>query len=203
MDRRVRKNNHAKRLWLELKFIGESDAKKNGFSLGEDIFVEAVLNQTYPAGHGRDPGTAGRSSVSRRPRRMAGAFSGATMAVIVGYILQVTGGNYRIPFFMAGGAYLLALLIIQLLVPKVMPLGDVDDLPPRVFSIGSFVGFGFMGSIFGAFGGWCTGLISRTSGSGLLKYMALGAAIGVVTGIISGIVITNAGLKTKPEVRAG
>ena len=36
------------------------------------------------------------------------------MAVIVGYLLQVTGGNYRVPFFIAGGAYLTALLIIHL-----------------------------------------------------------------------------------------
>jgi hypothetical protein len=35
------------------------------------------------------------------------------------------------------------------------------------------------------------------SGSGLLKYMALGAAVGVITGIISGIVITGSGAKAQ------
>jgi hypothetical protein len=73
----------------------------------------------------------------------------------------------------------------------------VDAAPAKPFSIGTIVGFGFMGSIFGAFGGWCVGLISRVSGSGLLEYMALGAAIGVVTGMISGIVITSSGVKTR------
>jgi len=128
---------------------------------------------------------------------MAGAFNGATMAVIVGYILEVTHSNYRIPFFIAGSAYLIALLIIHLLVPRMEPVNYVDVVAAKPFSIGTTVGFGFMGSIFGSFGGWCTGLISRVSGSGLLKYMALGAVIGVVTGIVSGIVITSSGRKVE------
>ncbi len=132
---------------------------------------------------------------------MAGAFNGATMAVIVGYILEVTHGNYRIPFFIAGSAYLTALLIIHLLVPRFEPVNYVDAAAAKPFSLGTIVGFGFMGSIFGSFGGWCLGLISRVSGSGLLKYMALGAAIGVVTGAIGGIAITNAAAGSKPEVR--
>jgi H+/Cl- antiporter ClcA len=128
---------------------------------------------------------------------MAGAFNGATMAVIVGYILEVTHSNYRIPFFIAGTAYLIALLIMHLLVPRIEPVNYSDAVAAKPFSIGTIVGFGFMGSIFGAFAGWCTGLISRASGSGLLKYMALGAAIGVVAGIISGIVITSAGVRSR------
>ena len=105
---------------------------------------------------------------------MAGAFNGATIAVIVGYILQVTGGNYKIPFFIAGGSYLVALLIIHLLVPKLEPVADLEGLDIKPVSVGSFVGFGFMGLIFGAFSGWCIGLISRVSGSGLLEFMAIG-----------------------------
>jgi hypothetical protein len=80
------------------------------------------------------------------------------------------------------------------------PVDYVDGAAAKPFSIGTIVGFGFMGSIFGSFGGWCTGLISRVSGSGLLKYMALGAVIGVVIGVISGVVITSAGAGSKPEV---
>jgi hypothetical protein len=131
---------------------------------------------------------------------MAGAFNGATMAVIVGYILEVTNSNYRIPFFIAGTAYLIALLIIHLLVPKIQQVNYVDPAAAKPLSIGTIVGFGFMGSIFGAFGGWCTGLISRASGSGLLKYMALGAVIGVVIGILCGVAITSAGTRPKPGV---
>jgi hypothetical protein len=71
----------------------------------------------------------------------------------------------------------------------------VDAVAAKPFSLGTIVGFGFMGSIFGSFAGWCTGLLSRVSGSGLLKYMAVGAGVGVITGIISGMVITSAGRK--------
>jgi hypothetical protein len=122
---------------------------------------------------------------------MAGAFTGATMAVIVGYILQVTGGNYRIPFIIGGTAYLTALLIIHLLVPRIEPIGDVEHVPARPLSIGTIVGFGFMGIIFGSFAGWCTGILSRVSGPHLLEYMALGALVGSIIGVISGLIITS------------
>ena len=45
---------------------------------------------------------------------------GMLMAKIVGYLLQWTG-SYRIPFFIAGGAYLVALGIIHLLTPRLEP----------------------------------------------------------------------------------
>src|SRR5207244_2503236 len=119
---------------------------------------------------------------------MAGAFAGSTMAVIVGYVLQVTG-SYRVPFFIAGGAYLTALLIIHLLVPKLEQAESETEVSP--FSVGTIVGFGFVGGIFGSFTGWCIGIVSRVTGPNLLKHMALGAAVGVVIGIISGLVITS------------
>jgi H+/Cl- antiporter ClcA len=90
-----------------------------------------------------------------------------------------------------------ALLIIHLLVPRVEPLGEVDDAVPQPFSVGSIVGFGFVGSIFGSFGGWCVGLLSRTSGSHLLEYMATGLVVGAVIGVISGVLITSAGAKAQ------
>src|SRR4029077_4472227 len=99
------------------------------------------------------------------------------MAVIVGYILQGPGGNYRIPFLIGGSAYLTALLIIHLLVPKIEPI-DVEPVAARAFSGGPQVGFGFMGIIFGSFGGWCVGILSRVSGPHLLEYMAIGALAG-------------------------
>jgi hypothetical protein len=130
---------------------------------------------------------------------MAGAFAGSTMAVIVGYILQVTGGNYRVPFYIAGSAYLIALLIIHLLVPRLEPVEDIDRAPARPFSLGTIVGFGFVGGIFGSFTGWCVGLLSHVTGSGLLRYMAIGAIIGVVTGIVSGIAITSSATARSPR----
>jgi len=51
---------------------------------------------------------------------MAGAIGGMLIATIVGHTLQWTG-SYMIPFLMAGFAYLLALVAIQLLVPKLEP----------------------------------------------------------------------------------
>jgi ACS family hexuronate transporter-like MFS transporter len=167
----------AKNLWLAVGLIGLAAAAHQGFSA--NIFT--TVSDMFPRrAVGSVVGIGG----------MAGAFAGSTMAVIVGYILQVTGGNYRVPFYIAGSAYLIALLIIHLLVPTIEPV-EIDRAPARPFSLGTIVGFGFVGWIFGAFTGWCVGILSRVAGSGLLKYMALGMIIGVVTGVISGIVITS------------
>ena len=84
---------------------------------------------------------------------MSGAIGGATMAVATGYILQTTGGNYRIVFMIAGTTYLLALLIIQLLVPKLQPVEGIETRTIRSISIGTLVGFGFVGLVFGSFAG--------------------------------------------------
>jgi H+/Cl- antiporter ClcA len=119
------------------------------------------------------------------------------MAVIVGYILQVTGGNYRIPFIIGGTAYLTALLVIHLLVPRIEPIGNVEHVPARPLSIGTIVGFGFMGIIFGSFAGWCTGILSRVSGPHLLEYMGLGALGGAVIGVFSGLVITSSNSRSQ------
>ena len=168
----------ARHLWVAVGLVGLAAAAHQGwsaniFTLASDMFQRREVGSVVGIGG------------------MAGAFNGATMAVIVGYILEVTHSNYRIPFFIAGFAYLFALLIIHLLVPNVEPIEDLDSITPKPFSVGTLVGFGFMGSIFGSFLGWCFGLISRVSGSNLLKNMAIGAAIGVVVGIVSGIVITS------------
>ncbi len=168
----------AKNLWLAVGLIGLAAAAHQGFSA--NIFT--TVSDMFPRrAVGSVVGIGG----------MAGAFAGSTMAVIVGYVLQVTGGNYRIPFYIAGAAYLVALLIIHLLVPNIEAVKDVDQVPARPFSIGTIVGFGFVGGIFGSFTGWCIGIISHAAGSGLLKYMAIGAAVGVVIGVVSGIAITS------------
>jgi ACS family hexuronate transporter-like MFS transporter len=51
---------------------------------------------------------------------MAGAIGGLLIATIVGHVLQWTG-SYKVPFLIAGSAYLLALAIIHALVPKLEP----------------------------------------------------------------------------------
>jgi ACS family hexuronate transporter-like MFS transporter len=167
---------NVKSLWLAVGLVGLAAAAHQGwsaniFTMASDMFPRRAVGSVVGIGG------------------MAGAFAGSTMAVIVGYILQVTGGNYRVPFFIAGGAYLTALLIIHLLVPKLEQAETETEVSP--FSVGTIVGFGFVGSIFGSFTGWCIGIVSRVTGPNLLKHMALGAAVGVVIGIISGMVITS------------
>jgi ACS family hexuronate transporter-like MFS transporter len=51
---------------------------------------------------------------------MAGAVGGMFIALLVGAILQATG-NYKLIFMIAGSAYLVALLIIHMLVPRLEP----------------------------------------------------------------------------------
>src|SRR6266481_6741165 len=51
---------------------------------------------------------------------MAGAIGGLFIATVVGHVLQWTG-SYRVPFLIAGSAYLLALVIIHALVPRLEP----------------------------------------------------------------------------------
>ena len=120
---------------------------------------------------------------------MAGAIGGAIMAVATGVLLQRTGGNYMLIFFAVGPAYLVALGIIHLLVPRLQPVEEDDLLRPKPLSAGSFLGFGFVGLILGSFLGWCVGLTTRQSGMGLLEYMLGGALIGIVGGIIIGNLI--------------
>jgi ACS family hexuronate transporter-like MFS transporter len=55
---------------------------------------------------------------------MAGAVGGMVISLVVGEILQRTGSYVPI-FIIAGSAYLLALLIVHLLAPRLQP-ADVD-----------------------------------------------------------------------------
>ena len=172
-----------KSLWLAVGLVGLAAAAHQGwsaniFTLASDMFPRRAVGSVVGIGG------------------MAGAFFGSTMAVIVGYILQVTGGNYRYPFLIGGSAYLIALLIIHLLVPRIEPI-EVEHVAARPFSIGTLVGFGFMGIIFGSFGGWCVGILSRVSGPHLLEYMAIGALAGLVIGVISGLIITSSAAKVR------
>ena len=51
---------------------------------------------------------------------MAGAIGGWLMAKVVGHVLEWTG-SYMIPFAMAGSGYLLALIVIHALTPRLKP----------------------------------------------------------------------------------
>jgi ACS family hexuronate transporter-like MFS transporter len=55
---------------------------------------------------------------------MAGAVGGMLIATIVGHVLQATG-SYLVPFFIAGTAYLVALGVLHLIVPRLQPVNTV------------------------------------------------------------------------------
>ena len=94
-------------LWPATLLIGLAAAGHQGFSanlytLTSDLFPSrAVASVTGIGG-------------------MAGAIGGMLIAEIVGHLLQWTG-SYMIPFLMAASAYLLALLLIHALSPRLVP----------------------------------------------------------------------------------
>jgi MFS transporter, ACS family, hexuronate transporter len=94
-------------LWPATLLIGLAAAGHQGFSanlftLTSDLFPSRAVASVVGIGG------------------MAGAVGGMLIAEIVGHLLQWTG-SYMIPFFMAAGAYLIALLLIHLLSPRLIP----------------------------------------------------------------------------------
>lgn len=94
-------------LWPATLVIGLAAAGHQGFSanlytLTSDLFPTRAVASVV--------GVAG----------MAGAVGGMLIAQVVGHVLQWTG-SYAIPFFIAASAYLVALLCVHLLSPKLTP----------------------------------------------------------------------------------
>ena len=175
---------NVKNLWVAVGLIGLAAAAHQGwsanlFTTASDMFPRRAVGSVVGFGG------------------MAGAIGGATMAVATGYILQSTGGNYRIVFTMAGTLYLLALLVIHLLVPRLEPVENIEMASVRSVSAGTIIGFGFVGLVFGSFFGWIAGLISRVAGPSLFKYMILGGLASAIIGVIGGLLINNAAAKAR------
>ncbi|HEY6388112.1 MAG TPA: MFS transporter [Candidatus Acidoferrum sp.] len=59
---------------------------------------------------------------------MAGAIGGFIVAYVVGHKLQWTG-SYKVPFLIAGSAYLVALAAIQVLAPRLAPARISKEMP--------------------------------------------------------------------------
>jgi ACS family hexuronate transporter-like MFS transporter len=94
-------------MWGAVLLIGLAAAAHQGFSAN----LYTLPSDTFPNyAVGSVVGIGG----------MAGAVGGMLMAKAVGSTLQSTG-SYRIPLLVAGMAYLIALGLIQLLVPKLAP----------------------------------------------------------------------------------
>lgn len=100
-------------LWPAVLLIGLAAAGHQGFSanlftLTSDMFPSRAVGSVVGIGG------------------MAGAVGGMLIAKIVGYVLQWTG-SYMVPFLIAGSAYLVALALIQILAPRLEPVGiDVE-----------------------------------------------------------------------------
>jgi ACS family hexuronate transporter-like MFS transporter len=176
--------SNVKSLWGAVALIGLAAAAHQGwsanlFTTASDMFPRRAVGSVVGIGG------------------MSGAIGGATMAVATGVILQSTGGNYRIVFTIAGSAYLVALVVIHLLAPRLEPVAEIDSGSVASVSLGTIVGFGFVGLVFGSFFGWVTGLISRVSGPSLFKHMMLGALLGAVVGVIGGMVINTSNAKSR------
>jgi MFS transporter, ACS family, aldohexuronate transporter len=91
-------------LWGAVLLIGLAAAAHQGYSanlftLTSDIFPAQAVGSVVGFGG------------------MAGAVGGMFMAKIVGYVLQWTG-SYKVPFLIAGLAYIVSLAIIHALAPR-------------------------------------------------------------------------------------
>ena len=94
-------------LWLSVILIGIAAAAHQGwsaniFTLSSDMFPKQAVGSVVGIGG------------------MLGAIGGMIIAPLVGYILQTTGSYVPI-FIIAASAYLIALLIIHLLAPRLEP----------------------------------------------------------------------------------
>jgi len=96
-------------MWTAVLLIGLAAAAHQGFSA--NLFT--LVSDTVP-----------RKAVSSVVGigGMAGAMGGMFIAKIVGYVLDATGKNYLVPFLMAGFAYLVALAVVHLVLPKLQPM---------------------------------------------------------------------------------
>ncbi len=97
----------ADNLWLAVALIGLATAGHQGwsanvFTLTSDMFPRQAVGSVVGIGG------------------FAGAVGGMLIATFTGFLLQTTG-SYLPVFLMAGSAYLLALLVVHLLAPRLEP----------------------------------------------------------------------------------
>jgi ACS family hexuronate transporter-like MFS transporter len=100
--------SNASSLWLAVTLVGIAAAAHQGwsanlFTLTSDMFPRQAVGSVVGLGG------------------FAGAVGGMLIAKITGYILEASG-SYVPVFFIAAFAYLSALLVIHLLVPKLEPV---------------------------------------------------------------------------------
>ncbi len=108
---------HARHLWLAVALIGLATAGHQGwsaneFTLASDLFPRHAVASVVGIGS------------------FAGAVGGMLISTVVGLMLQATE-SYVPVFAMAGSAYLLALLLVHLLVPRLQPVSADTRLGRR------------------------------------------------------------------------
>lgn len=101
-------------LWLAVALIGLATAGHQGwsanvFTLASDMFPRHAVASVVGIGG------------------FAGAVGGMLISTVVGLLLQLTG-SYAPVFLLAGSAYLVALLVVHLLAPRLQPA--TLDAPP-------------------------------------------------------------------------
>ncbi|RAK56899.1 MFS transporter [Phenylobacterium deserti] len=99
---------YANNLWLAVLIIGVATAAHQGFSanlytLPGDVFPRSAVGSVIGIGG------------------MLGAIGGMAMSKYAGYVLEQIG-TYTPIFIVAGSAYLVALLVVHLLTPKMEPV---------------------------------------------------------------------------------
>jgi ACS family hexuronate transporter-like MFS transporter len=104
-------------MWLAVLIVGIAAAAHQGWSA--NLFT--IASDSFPKqAVGTVVGFGG----------MAGAVGGMLIAKLTGAILQATG-SYLPVFLIAGSAYLTALAIVQLLVPRIEPVRLKIEEAPR------------------------------------------------------------------------
>jgi len=106
----------ASNLWLAVGLVSIAAAAHQGwsaniFTMASDMFPRRAIGSVVGIGG------------------MAGSIGGMLIATTVGLILQYTGSYFPI-FIMAGGAYLTALAVVHLLVPRLEP-ANIDGPTSR------------------------------------------------------------------------
>ena len=133
-----------------------------------------------------------RVGVAARSRAAAGAANAqhdaARVADSTGAVLDVNPNYYLPMFVIAGGAYLVAWVVIHLLVPKMAP-ANVEQ--PVASPIGTMIGIGLPGIVAGGFVAFL-----------LRPATALGAKLSFATVISRGTALKGADLLSVPVAQA-
>ena len=92
-------------IWVAVVLIGIAMAAHQGFSA--NLFT--LVSDTMPRS-----AVASAVGLGGAISSIAGAFS----AAVIGRVLDATGGNYTVVFFVCAGVYMVATLLIHLILPR-------------------------------------------------------------------------------------